>query len=539
MPYPSHYEQPVSATIQLLKQLDVKVTNSSVNNVILSHPDYPSLLCISDSLTQWNVENAALTLDKESLEQYPLPFLAFIGRNFRVITGITGDAIVYLDDDGKTQKENKDKFLKHWGGVALIAQASENAGEKDYAIKKLKERNKRKIFSFGAIWILLCLSGSIFLFAKTNVTPATIGYASILFLKLTGTFIAFLLLWYEVDKYNPTLQKICAGSSSKKDCSAILSAPAAKIFKVISWSEIGFFYFAGGFLALLLNSTLLNGIVLLNVLALPYILYSLAYQKLVAKQWCRLCLMVLGVLLLEFIAALSTNQLINPFAHPFINFPILAALFTCFSLPVVVWYIIKPILLKNYQNKNKGFELARLKNNPKIFTAMLHVQKRVSESPDGLGIMLGNLNAENTIIEVCNPYCGPCAKAHKEIDKLLEHNTNLKVQLLFTATNEPGDKLAAPVKHLLAINSKGDAFETRRALDGWWQAEKKDYAVFADKYRMNGEINQQGEKIEAMNNWCKAMEIVFTPTIFINGYQLPELYGIDDLNILLNQLHKT
>jgi protein-disulfide isomerase len=143
--------------------------------------------------------------------------------------------------------------------------------------------------------------------------------------------------------------------------------------------------------------------------------------------------------------------------------------------------------------------------------------------------VLGNLNADNTIIEVCNPYCGPCAKAHKEIDKLLENNNNLKVQLLFNATNEPGDKLAAPVKHLLAINAKGDAFETRRALDEWWQAEKKDYEVFADKYKMNGEINRQGEKIEAMNNWCKAMEITFTPTIFINGYQLPELYGIDDL----------
>ena len=107
MPYPNHYDQPVSATIQLLKQLDVKVTNSSVNTTVLSHPDYPSLQCISDSLTQWNVENVALTLDKEKLEQYPLPFLAFIGRNFRVITGITDDAILYLDEDGKTQKENK------------------------------------------------------------------------------------------------------------------------------------------------------------------------------------------------------------------------------------------------------------------------------------------------------------------------------------------------------------------------------------------------------------------------------------------------
>ena len=59
-----NYENPVNATIQLLRQLNIKVTNSSVNEAILAHPDYPSLLCISDCLKQWQVENIAVRTAK-------------------------------------------------------------------------------------------------------------------------------------------------------------------------------------------------------------------------------------------------------------------------------------------------------------------------------------------------------------------------------------------------------------------------------------------------------------------------------------------
>ena len=39
--------------------------------------------------------------------------------------------------------------------------------------------------------------------------------------------------------------------------------------------------------------------------------------------------------------------------------------------------------------------------------------------------------------------------------------------------------------------------------------DKKDYEFFATKYPMNGELTKQGEKIEAMDKWCKEMNIQF------------------------------
>ena len=73
----------------------------------------------------------------------------------------------------------------------------------------------------------------------------------------------------------------------------------------------------------------------------------------------------------------------------------------------------------------------------------------------------------------------------------------------------------------------------KHALDDWYLSDKKEYDVFAVKYAMNGELTKQGHKIEAMDNSCKAMNIHATPTIFINGYQLPDAYNIEDLQYFL------
>ena len=50
----NQYKNPVSATIQLLKQLHIKVTSTTVNETILNHPDYPGILSINDALNSWH-----------------------------------------------------------------------------------------------------------------------------------------------------------------------------------------------------------------------------------------------------------------------------------------------------------------------------------------------------------------------------------------------------------------------------------------------------------------------------------------------------
>ena len=115
----------------------------------------------------------------------------------------------------------------------------------------------------------------------------------------------------------------------------------------------------------------------------------------------------------------------------------------------------------------------------------------------------------------------------------LQQNNNVKLKLIFTASNDKEDIRGIVARHLLAISEKQDAQKTQQALDDWYLAEKKDYKIFAAKYPMNGEIQQQEGQISEMMAWCKEAEISFTPTIFKNGHRLPDKYKIEELKYIL------
>jgi hypothetical protein len=194
-----------------------------------------------------------------------------------------------------------------------------------------------------------------------------------------------------------------------------------------------------------------------------------------------------------------------------------------------------PAYEKSKDAKEKMLPLLRLKHNSQIFETLLSRQKTTSNDPGGLGILLGNPQAKNRIIKVCNPYCGPCALAHADLDALMDGNPDLQVQIIFTATSGEGDAKAPPVRHLMAISEKGEEQLTRRALDDWYQSASKGYTAFAARYPMNGELKRHDGKLDAMSKWCQDTGIEFTPTLFVNGYQLPDMYTVGDLMYFLAQ----
>lgn len=92
------YEPNVKATILFLKSLKVKVNNCTVNDTLQNHPDWPSLLCISDSLSNWNIPNGAGKINIKEIGQLPLPFLANIPNNensLAIVTEISNTSIKY------------------------------------------------------------------------------------------------------------------------------------------------------------------------------------------------------------------------------------------------------------------------------------------------------------------------------------------------------------------------------------------------------------------------------------------------------------
>ena len=177
----------------------------------------------------------------------------------------------------------------------------------------------------------------------------------------------------------------------------------------------------------------------------------------------------------------------------------------------------------------------RLKSNKDVFERLLQKQKKIQFPVTGLGINFGTPNAKNTIVKVCNTYCGPCSEAHRKIDKLLSVNPNIAVKIIFQAPNDDQFPPTKPVKHFLAMAETNVSQSVMtEILDEWYFAKKKDYDAFAKKFPVSEALLlKQGQKVENMAAWVSQMEISFTPTLFVNGYQLPESYIIEDLQYLL------
>jgi thiol-disulfide isomerase/thioredoxin len=533
-------EPHVKATITFLRLLRVKVNASTVNETLQNHPDSSSLLSISDALTAWKVPNGAGRIDPAHFDELPVPFIAVTKSDeapLAIVTEVKDSYVRLLANRYKKEvTQSRSDFVNNWFGVYLIAEPNAHSGEHDYKMAKRKEIIASLIPVAAAVVLVFLATFVFWRNIKNDVAENTFPATGIFLqyvITLAGLFVSSMLLWYETDSNNPLLHRVCTGIS-KGDCTAILTGKAAKVFSWLSWSEVGFFYYAGALLCMLFAGSdmlpYISIIALFNLLAMPYPVFSVYYQWRVAKQWCVLCLAVQTLLVAGVINVLA-NHLYDSMDK--ITFPILVQGFLLYAAPLLVWFTIQPLILKLQQAKSDKRDYFRIKFNAEIFETLLSKQKQVNIPADNLGIDLGNPTAKNTLIKVCNPYCGPCGKVHPDIEKLLEEIPDVKVKIIFTTMNSDDDRMSKPARHLMAIAEMSDENTLKRALDDWYLADEKDYEVFAGKYPVNGLLQQQDKKIEAMHWWCNEIKIQSTPTFFINGYQLPRTYSIADLKYFL------
>jgi len=531
------------STYILCQRLNIRANRAVLKKKLIEHPSYPSLLAISDVLKDYGVKNLAIKTDVKNLCTYPLPCLAQVrtpqfgpqSKSFTVITDMEADAVHFSRPlENKEEELPIPEFEKVFGGIALLVEADEHSGEQNYLQNKRSERKRLLLNVLSATFIPLltallcinCLMGS-----GMQAFP----YVLFALISLSGSYVGALLLWYEVDKSNPALQKFCSGIKNL-NCNAVLNSKASKILG-IKWSAIGFVYFSGSLIALLVSGIyslpIFTVLACLSLLATPYIPFSIYYQLRVAKQWCVLCVAIQGLLALQFVTVLAWLKFQGLPSYSAGYPAILGTLLLSFALPALSIKLLLPALLKAKEVQDAEKELKRFKHDPEVFETLLVKQKAVLEPVEGMGITLGNPHAKHKLIKVCNPYCGPCAMVHPIIEDLLVKNMDLQVQIIFTALDEE-DAKAPPVLHLLAISEEKDASLTRRALDDWYLPNQKDYAAFAVKYPVNGKLAHQGDKIKSMAEWCVQNKITFTPTLFVDGYQLPQMYSATDLKYFLS-----
>lgn len=128
----NEYGPVIKTTISFLKQLGIKANNYTVNETLQNHPDWPSILCISDSLLKWNIPNAAGKVAPTQIDELPTPFIAYTYSSelpLAVVTNVTETSVAsYSKNYHQPVIESRENFLKNWTGVYLLAEPTARSG---------------------------------------------------------------------------------------------------------------------------------------------------------------------------------------------------------------------------------------------------------------------------------------------------------------------------------------------------------------------------------------------------------------------------
>jgi uncharacterized membrane protein/protein-disulfide isomerase len=496
----------------IVKRLGVNATANTLKTAFKFHPDYPSLSTLSDVLSEWKVDNLAVKISPQQLQEITYPAIAHIEDEhegyFVLLQAFENQQVSYWDSEKGNIKESLELFTAKWQGVTLLLEKSEKSGEPDF-----EKVSRKEIFGNLEKWLGFITLG---LVGLSGFAVAETWQNALLWLIVgLGTAVSTIILLGEYGIKSPTIEKLC-NLNNQTNCDTVLQSSGSKLFQHFSWAEVGFCYFVGTCIFTIItfltkDYSSLNTLTIVSMLALPYTIFSVYYQWQIVKKWCTLCLVIQAILVLEFVVLFMNNSIEIP--------TIYSAFLLIISLliPTAIWFFVKPSLEKAGTVPNLERSVMNYKYNNGIFMSHLENQRAV---PVGFSpIKQGNEEANILITMVSNPFCGPCAKGHEALENLMEsYGDYLKVEFVFTG----GGQSSEVIKHICSL----DKSQTHEALNDWYKT--VNYEQWAAKYPTK--ITEESEnQLNSFSEWSNQAQITHTPTFFINGKELVSPYGIQDL----------
>lgn len=505
--------------MQYLKELGVRYTKEYINHIYELNPDKNNLYGFVRMMNRYHIKNKSFMLErvKDSLIDIEAPFIAEIREGFGLIYRKFDDCIELLLPNNKREKLSFKEFLNKWSGAVLIGEKTLDSKEPNY------ERNRKNhIFSILEKELPIISVLILFIIVKWNdFEYLSLGVSLSLFVNILGLYFCFQLINQKNTSRNGFIKNICSIFNKNQDCNHVLNSKASILFGVFDLSEIGLGYFASNLLIIFYFIELYDYSSILSICSLIFTFWSVIYQKYVLKEWCILCLIV--CLLLWFLNFINYGfGLIN---YPFLNFHDMIIFLLIYLSTLMIIHFIHS-RYSNYIKTNALLEEnGSFKFDEDVFNAILNLSKKEFIDPS-LGITWGNKNANNVITVVSNPYCRPCKEMHHKLKEMMhEMDLGYKIQYILVTYNTEMEKSIVLFIGLSNILSNSD-FE--KFLDKWFNSNSKE-AFFKQKYSFSFDNKKILEEVNRQKEFVRSLNINATPTIFFNGYLLPNMYNIEDL----------
>lgn len=475
-----------------------------------SHPNYPSALAFSDTLNFMGVRNDAYELDKEYWDELPEEFIAIVDNSFSLVKKSGAQYSIYSE---KTKTLNKEDLHKKSTDFVLLFEKTATTESKSVS------NYKPFIYIILAIIAIYSLVSLAWFEAIFNI------------LSLVGVYISLEIFNQKFGTTSIVIGSICGGApqgaQTVNSCNKIITQDKTSILG-LKFSDFSLIYFVGiAVLGLFLPATsfIIKGFTFASVIAIGYSLYV---QGFVEKTFCRVCLLIISVLVAQMAVGVLFFENVSFSAES-----LLLTLLLWVSAFSVILFLNNTLEEKETLQKSNAKNL-RFKRNYELFKRELTDNEKINFT-DKDTFFVGNKESKLHISIVSNPYCGFCKGAHQILEEILDKYPNdVSVQMRFNYTpDRADDKYTELLSNFMYLYKNKPQKEFLNAIELWYETRdenkiKEKVAGKSIQENLGPLINMSRENSEAGLN--------FTPVFIINGYQFPEKYDRDDIKFFINEL---
>jgi protein-disulfide isomerase/uncharacterized membrane protein len=510
--------------VEYLKELNIPVSSTYCKKLIRSHPDYPSLLSIADTLERLGIGYQATKITKEIVEQLDFPYLL-------QFNGDQGELKLIMNQKDLPEIDDSERYTR---GAVLQVEPTDSITDGN----NNEQRSEETFLKATSISLIAAIAGMV---AFSSIQVSSWMHVLLLITAIAGSMTGYLLIAKEVGVTYKPVESFCK-QGEKTNCDAVLQSEDTQLFGKATLSDAVATYFIFQLLILSLfipfvenELSFLAVLTVLSAVAIPVIGYSLYYQMIKVKTWCRLCLAVDGVLAVQ--AALFGGRYFHSSLQSANIQPGVLVTSGFFFIAVgAAVLLIKNKLREAKKATEVEIRASRIKNNPSVFLHLLTQQRQVHIPSDGMDLEIGKSDAPITLLMIGSLGCGPCKVGFEKAMQLVRAyplKVSLRIRFLLSGAHNGA---VTPDQYLLyywqkkIYGKEDESIRTQKLLQTWYN--RMDLERFKREYQItvNGDMQEENHAlIDGWQKWFEQVDVNRTPTFFMNGYELPKEYRMEEL----------
>lgn len=502
-------------------ELGLCISRVEIIDRIEGHPEFPSLLCVTETLGGLGLDVGAFEIESRFINELPTPFIAHSGKR--------GDEAVLVKD--RFDLTRLSEKVGEGGSIAAICcEIKESSSSRAIGILRkeyLETRARNWVISSLLLAALLVI----------NIMARNLIFSFYYTLSLFGVLLSGAILLQELGVVTFLARSVC-GASESSSCDTVVSSKQSNLFGRLKVSDLSLAYFIAQILSLsysVVSKLEANSFMvyrLLGFFGFAVAVISVFVQWRVIRAWCKMCLIIVVVLIMQFCLL---NFSSGPIVWDAIPMGSIHFLF-CFLVCLLSIKHLRIHLTRFREVESELLQLRRFKYNRMVFQKTLFDGKHVDTGALDGDVFIAVGNKGHDVLIVTNPFCKPCADLHKMLGDFInshEKDFNFRFRFNVDTSNVDGRGFKAASWMLGQIKSKEFSERSvfaRELIERWYDSLTKG-AVASLPANFDG-LGWHGY-LDEIRIWCDKNGIRHTPTIFIDGYEFPDLYSFNDLPFFL------